>query len=71
MGNLRAALDGRLKKATRVKGIEGFRAADNGLVPMKVDTWGQLVFVRMAGQQAGAPGARATNRFMTLPRFLL
>ena len=52
-----AALDGRLKKAPRLKGIEGFRAADNGLVAMEVDTWGQLVFVRMAPQREGSEGA--------------
>ena len=51
----RAALDGRLRKATRLKGIEGFRAADNGLVPMLVDTWGHLVFVRIS-EQAGVEG---------------
>ena len=55
------ALDGRLKKATRLKGIEGFRAADNGLVPMAVDTWGQLVFVNMAAEEADSRGVRLSR----------
>jgi len=61
-------LDGRLKKATRLKGIEGFRAGDNGLVPVEVDTWGQLVFVRMDCHQAGIQGAGIAKDLMPTPR---
>jgi choline monooxygenase len=42
-------LDGRLLAAPRVGGIERFRAADHGLVPLEVDTWGPFVFVRAPG----------------------
>jgi hypothetical protein len=38
-------LQGRLRKATRLKGIEGFRATDMGLRPMHVQTWGAFVFI--------------------------
>jgi len=38
-------LDGRLKKATRLKGIKNFRARDNGLLPIKIDTLGPLIFI--------------------------
>jgi hypothetical protein len=40
-----ADLQGRLRKATRLKGIEGFRASEMGLRPMHVQTWGAFVFV--------------------------
>ncbi len=39
-------LDGRLLKATRLRGIEHFKASQHGLVPLDVDTWGPFVFVR-------------------------
>lgn len=39
-------LDGRLLKATRLRGIEEFRASQHGLVPLDVCMWGPLVFVR-------------------------
>lgn len=38
-------LQGRLRKATRLKGIKDFKASENGLVPLHVDTWGPFVFV--------------------------
>ncbi|PSC73423.1 choline isoform B [Micractinium conductrix] len=41
-------LDGRLLKATRLKGIEGFRAADHGLAPLAAQAWGGFVWVRAA-----------------------
>ena len=40
-----ADLQGRLRKATRLKGIENFRAAEMGLQPMHVQTWGAFVFI--------------------------
>ncbi len=38
-------LQGRLRKATRLKGIKNFKASDYGLHPICVDTWGQMVFI--------------------------
>ena len=40
-------LDGRLRKAPRIGGVDGFERERFGLVPMEVDTWGPLVFVRL------------------------
>jgi hypothetical protein len=39
-------LNGRLQRAPRLKGIEGFRAAEHGLLPLAVEQWGGLVWVR-------------------------
>ncbi|XP_070558869.1 uncharacterized protein [Ptychodera flava] len=39
------ALDGRLTKATRLRGIQNFSARNFGLKPMGVKTWGPLVLV--------------------------
>lgn len=38
-------LQGRLRKATRLRGIENFKASDMGLRPMHVQTWGAFVFI--------------------------
>lgn len=38
-------LQGRLRKATRLKGIEGFKAADAGLRPMRAEMWGPFIFI--------------------------
>lgn len=40
-----ADLQGRLRKATRLKGIEGFKAAEAGLRPMRAETWGPFIFI--------------------------
>lgn len=40
--------DGRLWKAFKVKGIEDFRARDNGLKPIQVDTVGPFVFINFS-----------------------
>ena len=40
-----AGLDGRLLQAVKVGGIRDFKAKDNGLVPMRVETWGPFIFV--------------------------
>ena len=45
-------LDGRLRGATRLKGIESFRASANGLVPLALQAWGGLLFVAHAPQHA-------------------
>ena len=46
---------GALTKATRLTGIEGFDVSDNGLKPLRVDTWGPFVFVNLGGDDASAP----------------
>ncbi|XP_077868445.1 uncharacterized protein LOC100373430 [Saccoglossus kowalevskii] len=40
------ALSGRLKKATRLRGIKNFSARNFGLIPMMVKAWGPLIFIR-------------------------
>ncbi|CAL5220057.1 g2008 [Coccomyxa viridis] len=37
--------EGRFRGATKLKGIKDFQAKDYGLVPIKLDTWGQFVFI--------------------------
>jgi choline monooxygenase len=50
----RYRLDGRLRSAPRMAGAECLREEGFGLVPMRVATWGPLVFVRGAvGEGAG------------------
>jgi hypothetical protein len=43
---------GRLVKATRLKGIQDFKAGAFGLHPIAVDTWGHFVFLHL---QRGGP----------------
>ncbi len=47
--------DGSLKGAPEFEGVCGFDRAQNGLVPMRVDTWEQFVFVNL---DAGASPLR-------------
>ena len=42
-------------QATRLSGIEGFAAKENGLRPLRVEQWGHLVLVNAAAGGAGAP----------------
>ncbi|CAL8471392.1 g10934 [Coccomyxa elongata] len=37
--------EGRFRGATKLKGIKNFKAQDYGLVPIRLDTWGQFVFI--------------------------
>ena len=37
--------EGRFRGATKLKGIKNFAAKDYGLVPIRLDTWGQFVFI--------------------------
>jgi choline monooxygenase len=39
-------LDGRLRRAPRMAGVEGFDRERLGLVPMEIGSWGPIVFVR-------------------------
>jgi hypothetical protein len=41
----RADMEGRFRGATKLKGIKDFAAKDYGLVPIRLDTWGQFVFI--------------------------
>jgi choline monooxygenase len=45
-------LDGALKGAPEFEGVCGFDRSQNGLVPVKVDTWEQFVFVNLDPQAA-------------------
>lgn len=45
-------LDGRLQKAVGLKGIEGFRAAENGLVPLAAAALGPWLFGSLAAASA-------------------
>jgi len=52
-------LDGSLKGMPEFDGVKNFERKDNGLVPVKVDTWETLVFVNLdpaAGSLAGFLG---------------
>jgi choline monooxygenase len=40
-------LEGQLKKATKIAGIQDFKAKDYGLKPMKVKVWGPWVFIQL------------------------
>jgi len=55
---------GRLVKATRLKGIQDFKASSYGLHPIAVDTWGHFVFLHLQGgagrAAAQAPAAAAS-----------
>ena len=45
-------LDGTLKGAPEFEGVCGFDRAENGLIPIKVDSWEQLVFVNLDNSAA-------------------
>ncbi|HEX6288548.1 MAG TPA: SRPBCC family protein [Herpetosiphonaceae bacterium] len=50
-------LDGRLRTTPEFEGVSCFEKADNGLVPVRVDTWGPFVFVNL---DASAPSLAET-----------
>jgi phenylpropionate dioxygenase-like ring-hydroxylating dioxygenase large terminal subunit len=43
-------LDGSLRHVPDFEGVAEFNAAENGLYPVKADTWGQVVFVNLDAQ---------------------
>ncbi len=51
-------LDGSLKGMPEFDGVRNFERKDNGLVPVKVDTWETLVFVNLD------PGAKSLAEFL-------
>jgi len=58
--------DGRLWKAHKVKGIQDFKARDNGLKPIQVDTLGPFVFLNFA-EEALPPIAEALGESIMEP----
>ncbi|MGA3196004.1 MAG: Rieske (2Fe-2S) protein [Terriglobales bacterium] len=54
-------LDGVLKGMPEFEGVRNFERRDNGLVPVKVDSWEQFVFVNLGGVswRAGKTGCSA------------
>eukprot|EP00897_Mesotaenium_endlicherianum_P002117 jgi/Mesen1/1933/ME000146S01028 len=48
------ALDGRLKKATRLAGIRNFSPKEYGLVPLQVGTWGPFVLLLSGGSRCSS-----------------
>lgn len=44
-------------KATRLKGIQDFKATAYALPPIAVDTWGHFVFIHLQGGAGAAAGA--------------
>jgi choline monooxygenase len=61
----RYGLDGALKSAPRSSGLEDFRRADFGLVPVHVEAWGPLVFLH-----AGEPERSVADELRDLAPFL-
>ncbi|KAL3162879.1 hypothetical protein ABBQ32_009329 [Trebouxia sp. C0010 RCD-2024] len=45
-------LDGRLQKASKLKGIKNFKASDMGLLPVSVDTWGGFALIQTGKDRA-------------------
>ena len=48
-------LSGQLTKATRMKGVEGFKAKDWGLREIPLSVWGPFVFLYFGGNEAKTP----------------
>ena len=48
-------LDGALKGVPEFAGVQNFDPANNGLVPMAVDTWETLIFVHLGSQASDPP----------------
>ncbi len=48
-------LDGSLKGMPEFEGVKNFERKENGLVPVKVETWEQFVFVNLDPQAASLP----------------
>lgn len=48
-------LDGKLSKATFMKGCKNFKASDNGLIPIAMDTLGPWVFLKLGAEKGTQP----------------
>jgi choline monooxygenase len=60
------SLDGRLKKATKLKGIKDFSPKENGLLPIDVRIWGSNVWINMSKHVNGAPVVDLDNQLRAL-----
>lgn len=60
-----AGLDGKLQKASKLKGIKNFKASEMGLLPVSVDTWGGFAFIQTGKDRSGPCNSR-----LEPPRFL-
>lgn len=58
------ALDGRLMKAPRLKGIRDFRAGDNGLHPLRVQQWGPLIFLHFGAAPDGPDNTPSVEQWL-------
>lgn len=50
---MHAGLDGRLQKASKLKGIKNFKASEMGLLPVPIDTWGGFAFIQTGKDRSG------------------
>lgn len=50
-------LDGRLQKASKLKGIKNFRASDKGLLPVDVATWQGFTFINASNKRCCSSSA--------------
>ncbi|HVI06685.1 MAG TPA: aromatic ring-hydroxylating dioxygenase subunit alpha [Candidatus Binatia bacterium] len=62
------ALDGSLMSATEIEGVEGFRAEDFALAPVRIEEWFNLIFVNLNAESHPLGGsvselARQAERF--------
>ena len=55
------ALNGRLAKATYMKGCKNFKAKDNGLIPIEMDTLGPWAFLNLNGQNDSSSSRSSIN----------
>lgn len=50
-------LDGRLQKASKLKGIKNFRASDQGLLPVDVAIWQGFTFINALNKRCCSSAA--------------
>ena len=55
-----SGLDGRLQKATKLKGIKNFKASEMGLLPVPIDTWQGFAFMQPGKQRQALHGCTGT-----------
>ncbi len=56
IGCVASGLDGRLQKATKLKGIKNFKASEMGLLPVPIDTWQGFAFIQPGKQRQVVSG---------------
>jgi hypothetical protein len=54
-------LQGRLRKAPRVKGIKGFKASEWGLKPIELDTFGPFIFLWFGGSSSSSDSSSSSG----------